>query len=281
MTRRSTPPRLAVLTATGSAAAVVLRRGPSGRVMTLGWDRDSGAITPGQWLKGTIYEHRSDLSPDGRHLVVFAGTGRRWWTAVSRAPYLRAVWLCFQTSTWHGGGAFAPDGRLWLNGGPPSSTDLDTAEVRLSPDVTAFPHATDGFHMGGLFASRMQARGWTATGDAYDLRLTKPLAGGGALVWTIALGARNRTLLSNHIALDGVAPPPGAPGRWEWADVRNGAVQFAAKGCLWQASPGANGQFDAARLVHDFSVHTYDPVAAPYWAPDPADNAAPHLRSLP
>ncbi len=61
------------------------------------WDRQCDRFQLGQWLKGRIYERRSDLSPDGKYLIYFAMNGR-WqseacgaWTAISQAPYLKAI----------------------------------------------------------------------------------------------------------------------------------------------------------------------------------------------
>lgn len=105
-------PRLHVIPAAASSKALVLRRGPTGQVARFIWDRAQNTFEMGQWLKGRIYEHRSDLSPDGRHMVVFAGTGTRWWTAVSRAPWSRALAIFSQNSTWTGGDALDAQGRL-------------------------------------------------------------------------------------------------------------------------------------------------------------------------
>src|SRR5262245_34353061 len=58
-------PRLHVILARSADNAVVFRRGPSKRVATFAWDRTSDEVQLGQWLKGRIYERRSDLSPDG------------------------------------------------------------------------------------------------------------------------------------------------------------------------------------------------------------------------
>ena len=73
------PPRLHVLTARDCAAALVLRRGPGRWVAAIGWDRDSAGISLGQWFHGRIYEHRCDLSPDGRHFISFAEKGGTRW----------------------------------------------------------------------------------------------------------------------------------------------------------------------------------------------------------
>ena len=93
------PARLHVLLARDATTAVILRRGPSRHTALVGWDRRTDRFTVGQWFYGRVYERRSDLSPDGRHLVYFA-MNARWdarargsWTAISKAPYLKALTL--------------------------------------------------------------------------------------------------------------------------------------------------------------------------------------------
>lgn len=86
------PARLHAVFSSEKPLAVIFRRGPSKEVCTFLWDRQKDKFTMGQWLKGRIYERRSDLSPDGKYLLYFAMNGK-WtsetggsWTAVSRAP---------------------------------------------------------------------------------------------------------------------------------------------------------------------------------------------------
>ena len=196
------PARIHAILAREAPKAVVFRRGPSGQVCTLGWDMETDTFTMGQWLKGRIYEYRSDLSPDGELLVYFAADFRRAdtirayteelragkfgpapaaqqaldrglrgdvqdafdeilerspeavmdelrayegqmkdirlaekekleefarsdkagapsWTAVSRAPYLKALDLWFNGTAWNGGGLFTGHNCLWLNSPSP------------------------------------------------------------------------------------------------------------------------------------------------------------------
>ncbi len=117
------PARVHVLLARDKPTGVVIRRGPSKRVCTLLWDRRSDQFQIGQWLNGKIYERRSDLSPDGKHLIYFAMNGR-WhtqaqgsWTAISRAPYLKAIAMCPKGDCWNGGGLFTGKTSYWLNDG--------------------------------------------------------------------------------------------------------------------------------------------------------------------
>jgi hypothetical protein len=42
------------------------------------WNRTNDEFTPGSWFKGRIFADRSDLSPDGRHMIYFAMGGVSW-----------------------------------------------------------------------------------------------------------------------------------------------------------------------------------------------------------
>ena len=250
------PPRLHVLTAMGCSAALVLRRGPAGVVASLGWDRDSHEITPGQWLRGRIYEYRADISPDGRHWVYFASKGgSHSWTAVARTPWLRAVAYLPQGSTWCGGGAFTSDGRLWLNGAqlrPEESTAFRPAP----PD--AYPHSTDGLHGGNLYAAMLERRGWRREGEAYDAVLRRDLPEGGWIELGFVAHARNRAIVSNRYAVVNAKGARTEQPDWEWADLWGGRLQFAARGALWEARGGE------ARRLRDFSGMGFEEVQAPY-----------------
>jgi len=116
-------PRIHVLLAKTAPIGLVIRRGPSKSVATILWNRTTDEFELGQWLKGRIYERRSDLSPDGKHFLYFAMNGKRQtkargsWTAISRAPYLKALALFPKGDCWHGGGLWTGDRRYWLNDG--------------------------------------------------------------------------------------------------------------------------------------------------------------------
>ena len=256
------PPRLHVIPATACDKALILRRGPNDCVASLLWDRATQELKLGQWLRGRIYEHRADLSPDGQHMVYFAGTGRNWWTAVSRAPWLRAIAFYPQDHTWHGGGAFDAMGNLWLNGATVSEGALPDA-LGVA-DVSAFSHATDGFHMGDLFKARMEMRGWQHhAGTRYDLVMRKPLSAGWSLELSIVLHAKNRGLISNRYALareDDIISKPSL----EWAEPFGNLLQFAENGALWEGRLSEMGVIRDKRMLHDFCDMEFEAIEAPY-----------------
>lgn len=263
---KRTPPRLHVIPASGCDKALILRRGPNDRVAALLWDRASGHIELGQWLIGRIYEHRCDLSPDGRHMVIFARKkdASLAWTAVSRAPWLTALAWYPQDSTWLGGGAFDAEGRLWLNGASAAKERLPEG-LRAAPD-NAFPHATDGFHMGGLYAAAMAMRGWThVSGEGYEIRLQKSVSAEWLLDLTIKVQAKNRGILSNGYAvLNAETGQRLDYPAWEWAEPFGCGLQVASEGTLRRLVLSPRGQWVEDRLIHDFTDMAFEARQAPY-----------------
>lgn len=159
------PPRLHVLLARDTPYAVILRRGPSNTTCSIGWDRRKDTFTTGQWLRGRIYERRSDISPDGKHLIYFAMNGR-WtsetggsWTAISKAPYLKAMTLLGKGDCWHGGGLFLTNTRYWLNDGYGHKSLL--VSYRFTRDETWQPSAYYGGECLHVYFNRLQRDGWT------------------------------------------------------------------------------------------------------------------------
>lgn len=255
------PPRLHVMTATRNGLAVVLRRGPAKQVASLLWDRATGELSLGQWLCGRIHEHRSDLSPDGRHMIVFAGDGRRTWTAISRAPWLTAlIWLP-HGDHWFGGGAFTSDGRVFLNGGGALPDGVDG--LRQAP-LDAMPHGTDGIHMGGLYAAMLMRRGWRhVSGEGYGAVLDRKAGAGWRLELAFAQQRPDRALISAaHALVADDGRRLDMPG-WEWADVWQDGLHVAEGGALHLVALGPAG-IAGQRLMHDLAMMRFEARAAPY-----------------
>src|ERR1043165_3358949 len=137
-----------VLMAREAPRAVIFRRGPTRRVLLLSWDLETDEIVPGQWFKGRVYEHRCDLSPDGRLLIYFAAKFWRTpeaWTAVSQPPYFTALARWMKETAWGGGGLFDSATSIALN-----HDDEDfalAAGFALPPEITV--HAIAPWAGGG------------------------------------------------------------------------------------------------------------------------------------
>lgn len=271
------PARLHVLLARDALTGVVIRRGPARHVCTIGWDRKTDTFTTGQWLKGRIYERRSDLSPDGKHLIYFALNGR-WhnemkgsWTAISIAPYLKAVGLWSKGDAWFGGGLFIDKRTYWLNG------DHEANAVTRPPGLKSnevFPGLTHyGGECPGVYYPRLMRDGW-ALNEALSARggdditvFEKPVHDH----WTLRKFAHatvdhqpgtgcyydHHELVNTKIGetIDGA--------EWEWADLDRRRLVWATGGKLFAAGIAPAGLFEI-RELHDFNAMKFEPIEAPY-----------------
>jgi hypothetical protein len=274
----SVPPRLHVLLARESPRAVVIRRGPSKTVCVIGWDRRTDEFTVGQWMRGRIYERRADLSPDGKHLIYFAMNGR-WdtkvrgsWTAVSRAPFLKALALWAKGDCWHGGGLFTDDRRYWLNDGYGHTPLLTSSRVTRRTDWQ--PSAYYGGECLTPYYNRLQRDGWVLRADLREGSgedspevFDKP----GAHGWILRkfchaeIGApqgkgvyHDRHALVREDGVETLALP-----EWEWADLDGKRLVWAEGGRLHVARFGRAGLREQ-RLLHDFNGMQFEAIAAPY-----------------
>jgi hypothetical protein len=259
---------------------VVLRRGPSDAYCAIGWDRKRDTFSVGQWLRGRIYERRCDLSPDGKYLIYFAFNGHAdgptggSWTAVSRAPYLRAVALWGKGDAWHGGGLFVDDKHYWLNDGYGHRLLGETGEVkRTDSDKRATQY---GGECPGVYYPRLIRDGWTyldqlgARLDSADV-FEKRVAHG----WSLRKLARatvNPPLGKGvyHDEHELVGYQRELPRHdWEWAEVDGDRLVWATGGVLWagkitKRSAMLEDPVTDARVLHDFNDMTFSVIAAPY-----------------
>lgn len=268
------PPRLHVLLARSSDAAVIFRRGPSKSVCTIGWNRNGDRFEVGQWLRGRIYERRADLSPDGKYLIYFAMNGR-WrsstkgsWTAISRAPYLKAIVLLGKGDCWHGGGLFTERRKYWLNNGYGHFPLRTSSEVQL--DEAHRPAAYYGGECPNVYYSRLQRDGWI---------LVDALSNKGCTIfekhlpynWVLRKYAHEQTgappgkgCYWDEHELERAPTGPRIDGaKWEWAELDSRRVVYAEGGKLFAMSLTSKG-FSEPRLLADFSDLKFEPLAAPY-----------------
>jgi hypothetical protein len=269
--------RIHVLLAARAPLGVVIRRGPSKRVCTILWNRARDEFQLGQWLKGRIFERRSDLSPDGKYLIYFAMNGK-WksdvkgsWTAISRAPYLKALALFSKGDCWHGGGLFTGKTTYWLNDGRGHDELRTTSSVRR--DATFQPSESFGGECPGVYFPRLLRDGWT---------FIERGTAGKWKVFEIFEKPATRGWILRKIAHAEVRHPPGkgvywdehqllhpktgacipCPD-WEWADTDRKRLVWAARGKLFGADLQQEGLSTAAELF-DFNAMKFEPIEAPY-----------------
>lgn len=105
--------KLAIIMSRKSPYAVILRRGPTKWHHVMKWNFETDELEHGTWFKGRIYEGKCDLSDNGELFLYSVHQGSRLtssytdsYTALSKAPWLKAYALWPQGSTYLGGGEF-------------------------------------------------------------------------------------------------------------------------------------------------------------------------------
>lgn len=275
------PARVHPILARKANTAIIIRRGPSKSVCTLLWDRSNDTFKLGQWLRGRIYERRCDLSPDGKHFIYFAMNGK-WggpvkgsWTAISRAPYLKALALWPWGDCWNGGGLFLSDGKFWRNTTP--WHDEKDVVGRLPKKITEEPrfpfHECYGGECTGVYYIRLQRDGWKLTGQEsftpgdQVTTFEKPLPSGwilkklahASINHPVGSGCYWDTHLLIHPESGTVLDHP----EWEWAELDRKRLVWVTKGVLYAATIHGKGLGDV-KALHDFNDMTFEAVQAPY-----------------
>jgi hypothetical protein len=271
---QSFPARLHVLLASSATTGVVFRRGPSNAVCSILWNRRTDEFQLGQWLRARLYERRADISPDGRFLIYFARNSR-WssptrgtWTAISRAPWLKAIVLFGKGDCWQGGGLFTSERRYWLNGCHFVLTD--SKEVKH--DDRFRPVGSYGAECLSVYYVRLQRCGWV---------LRDKLSAGITDMCTIFEKALPKGWTLRKYAHAQVGAPPGKGcywdehelesashdrlqfPDWEWADLDRTRLVWAAGGCLYTARLTTKDMGEA-KLLHDFNGMVFERRQAPY-----------------
>ncbi len=269
--------RIHCLLAANAPLGVVIRRGPSKQVCTVLWNRRRDEFQIGQWLKGRIYERRSDLSPDGKHLIYFAMNGR-WesevrgaWTAISRAPYLKGLAVFPKGDCWNGGGMFTRKSLYWLNDGCGHSVLRNTTEVKR--DSKFQPSEYFGGECLSVYYPRLLRDGWklvdrikVAEWNHLDV-FERPIQNG----WVLRKIAHAESgapegkgcYWDEHELFHAASGNRISCPEWEWAEVDALRLVWARRGQLFAGKMTQAGIIDEA-LLYDFNDMKFLPIEAPY-----------------
>jgi hypothetical protein len=269
--------RIHVLLAREAPVGVVIRRGPSKQVCTVQWERRHDEFHVGQWLRGRIYERRSDLSPDGRYLIYFAMNGK-WgseargsWTAISQTPYLKALAIFPKGDCWHGGGLFTGTRSYWLNDGYGHSELRNTHDLKR--DLEFRPSGSVGGECLSVYYPRLLRDGWTivervsvAKWKNFDV-FEKSLEGGWVLrkIAHAEIGAPEgkSCYWDEHELLHPQSGKRVKYPHWEWAETDAKRLVWAEKGKLFAGQTGGEGVTGETQLF-DFNMMSFEPIEAPY-----------------
>jgi hypothetical protein len=115
--------KIFVIPARDEPVAVILRRGPTDWYHVIKWNTRRDVFEHGAWMRGRIYEEKCDISPDGRLFIYFVRKDKHpdkrfthAWTAISRVPWLQALVVWPQGTTYYGGGRFVDNRKIVSRG---------------------------------------------------------------------------------------------------------------------------------------------------------------------
>ncbi|MBI1756633.1 MAG: hypothetical protein HYR64_05950 [Fimbriimonas ginsengisoli] len=282
--------RIDGILATQANQAVIFRRGPNTHYQLSVWDLNADAIEKGQWLLvGKIYTRRSDVSPDGRYLVIAATDYRRGkrardarqippghddygWTAVSRPPYFAAIALWFTGCSWNGGGIWRGNRELRVNNSEHSWYEAIAPPPSIATSSLGHPWTEDE----PIFSLRLGDRGWqvrrkeeweprTARSSPWITTrsgiMEKPFQRGCLRRETTQDWERWSVVDDSGVERRSWKPEEGHP---QWVDVNKaGRIVFGENGCLWAWDAFPDGE---PALIADLNDQAFECVSAPDWA---------------
>lgn len=269
--------RLHVILARDAPVGIVIRRGPAKQVATILWNRESDTFQLGQWLKGRIYERKCDLSPDGKYFLYFALKGsfmsatKGAYTAISQAPYLKAIALFPEGSTHYGGGLWIGDREFWLNTGCFRGKPLrESPKVKRVQNSSLFTLVNRRSIEG--YSERLIRDGWTRCADIQSSTCNrvsvfeKVLSDGwilAKLVHQASTGQDESPYWEEHELISADRAAVHSLPDWEWADWDRYRLVWATEGRLATGELGENG-IEAVSIIYDFNGMKFEPLKAPY-----------------
>ncbi len=270
----SAPPcRLHVFLARTAPIGVVLRRGPSTWTRLSLWNTDTDVFEHGQWIRGRVFERRSDISSDGALLIAFirdTSARRRphqradTWIAISRPPYFTALALWWVGGTYCTGGFFPSTHSVW----PAWGNDPDQGQ--LPPWLTiaktiAHVDRTNNWTDRTVYHNRRIRDGWQLVTEAPRERWQRQQPDGPLRLMLDEIGWNPRAFGGPHVveyalrlADERVEALPDVT----WADWdQRGRLVGAQYGRLlhWQVPGGPT-------VLADFNQQEPETLPPPPWA---------------
>lgn len=267
---------------------VLIRRGPSKKVLLLTWNTDTHQFHAGQWLKGRIYEERCDLSPSGEKLIYLAAHHKASpyaWTAVSRPPFLTALVMWPNLGTWGGGGLFEGERIIALNshcGMTPWEGFAVPPGIRVVPIGRWMGRGEDD----PIRSVRMKRDGWTLVdegkctehrfGERYRYEYTQPerwhKRHGDLTLERRLMGIGEQDgpwLAREHDVRDAAGEILLELGPSDWADwSRSGELLFARDGRVWRSAPAGGKRMNEPEELLDLRAMRFEQVPPPREALD-------------
>ncbi len=194
------------------------------------------------------------------------------WTAISQAPYLKALDLWFNGSGWNGGGIFVDNHQVWINrpqahrGKHVRAQDSGLFQILDSPPK-GWENEQNNGECPGIYFSRLERDGWIYENDpssAETIVFTKSLPDKMMLEkrFNLATDNRHEVYWEQHLLYQNKQLIADGTD-WHWADhdPRRDRIVYAQKGAIYSLKLGESG--NNASMLQDFNDMKFERLTAP------------------
>jgi hypothetical protein len=193
------------------------------------------------------------------------------WTAISQAPYLKALVLLAKGDCWNGGGLFIDATTYWLNDGYGHTVLADSPKLRRT--INYIPTGGYGNECLSVYYPRLQRDGWKYIEEKNLIKwktiytFEKELSHG----WILRKIAHAEVdhprgkgcYWDEHCLYQSNTDTTIACPDWEWADLDRRRLVWATNGRLFTGYLDNQGIHDQ-RMLHDFNLMQFEAITAPY-----------------
>ena len=262
--------RLYVLIPIESHNAIIICRHSSKKTGVFGWDMLINKVTVSQWLKSRIHEYFSDITPDGKYFIYSSIDKGYSYTAISKAPWIKAISFWWDGG-FRGGGFFIDNKRYILNNGNVGShkfidkslTGLKSGEfVQKNQPLTAVYKALFADYS---FCARLLKSGWILKNKENKTHIFIKMIDENTLIEKTVYGYPHGTNIKGkgsfweaHKIIKGEVVEEKKD--WEWCEYKYGNIYYAEKGCLYELF-SIDGD---PKLIYDFNDEEFAEKIAPY-----------------
>jgi len=262
--------RVFALIPTQSNKAIIICRLRAKQVGVFQWDITTNKITIAQWLKGRIYEYLSDISPDGNHFIYSANHKREGYTAISKAPWIKAISFWRNVGGW-GGGIFIDNKSYMLFDGYDSYSKFIDKSLNginrrlLINGELPFNIKLNEFKIFGIYSARLIEQNWITIERSNNKTIFHKIINNNLILEKIFYKGCNKknskgvgifcethNIIKNNSIIDKVD--------WEWCEYSNNKIFYIKKGCLYELKD-IN---DIPKLIYNFNNEKFINKIAPY-----------------
>jgi len=264
------PARVYALIPTEGYNALILCRRRAKETGVFGWNLLTNQITVSQWLKSRIHESLSDITPDGKHFIYTANDKGDNYTAISKAPWIKAICLWWDGGFW-GGGFFIDNKRYFLKNGKIGYGEfIDKNLIGVKSGEFVKKHQPlnrlyETLFTNPTFCARCMKSGWDFIGKENGVYTFRKAIDATTQLEKRVYGYRPDSIdkkgkgsfWEDHaIIQESIDEKPD----WEWCEIWHGSIYFSEKGCLYKLI-NLNSK---PILIYDFNQETFVYKAAPY-----------------